>query len=71
MGLDLEKIDQIKTVTLVPVLRYVKGFEDRDQRFTELPLNTRTAQPPTGDGYMGARFATTEYPEYALTFTLG
>ncbi len=71
VGLDLERIDQIKTVTLVPVLRYVKGFEDRDQRFTELPLNTRTAQPPTGDGYMGARFATTEYPEYALTFTLG
>ena len=72
MGLDLEKIDQIKTVTLVPVLRHVTGFEGPGGAYVELPLNVRTENPRTGDGaYMGQKFQRTEYPQYALTFTLG
>ena len=72
-GLDLETIDQIKTVTLVPVLRYVKGFQDpAGAPILELPLETRTPQPQTADGtWLGARFERIEYPEYAVTFTLG
>ncbi len=72
MGLDLEKIDQIKTVTLVPVLRHVTGFEGPGGAYVELPLNVRTENPRTDDGaYMGQKFQRTEYPQYALTFTLG
>lgn len=72
MGLDLEKIDQIKTVTLVPVLRHVTGFEGPGGAYVELPLNVRTENPKTSDGaYMGQKFQRTEYPQYALTFTLG
>ena len=72
-GLDLETIDQIRTVTLVPVLRYVKGFQDpAGAPILELPLETRTPQPQTADGtWLGAQFERTEYPEYAVTFTLG
>ena len=72
MGLDLEKIDQIKTVTLVPVLRHVTGFEGPGGAYVELPLNVRTENPRTSDGaYMGQKFQRIEYPQYALTFTLG
>ena len=72
MGLDLEKIDQIKTVTLVPVLRHVTGFEGPGGAYVELPLNVRTENPRTRDGaYMGPKFQRMEYPQYALTFTLG
>ena len=71
MGLDLEKIDQIKTVTLVPVLRHVTGFEGPGGAYVELPLNVRTENPKMSDGaYMGQKFQRTEYPQYALTFTL-
>ena len=72
-GLDLETIDQIRTVTLVPVLRYVKGFQDpAGAPILELPLETRTPQPQTADGtWLGPRFERIEYPEYAVTFTLG
>ena len=72
-GLDLETIQQIKTVTLIPVLRYVKGFQDpAGAPILELPLETRTPQPQTADGtWLGAQFERTEYPEYALSFTLG
>ena len=72
-GLDLETIDQIRTVTLVPVLRYVKGFQDpAGAPILELPLETRTPQPQTADGtWLGPRFERIEYPEYALSFTLG
>ena len=71
MGLDLEKIDQIKTVTLVPVLRHVTGFEGPGGAYVELPLNVRTENPKTSDGaYMGQKFQRMEYPQYALTFTL-
>ena len=72
MGLDLEKIDQIKTVTLLPVLRHVTGVEGPGGAYVELPLNVRTENPKTSDGaYMGQKFQRTEYPQYALTFTLG
>lgn len=71
MGLDLEKIDQIKTVTLVPVLRHVTGFEGPGGAYVELPLNVRTENPKTDDGaYMGQKFQRTGFPQYALTFTL-
>ncbi|MBQ6145458.1 MAG: hypothetical protein IJI82_00380, partial [Clostridia bacterium] len=70
-GLDLETIRNIKTVTLIPVLRYVTGFEGPDKTFVELPLNVRTENPKySNDGYMGQKFQRTEYPQYALTFTL-
>ena len=70
-GLDLETIRNIKTVTLIPVLRYVTGFEGPDKTFVELPLNVRTENPTySSDGYMGQKFQRTEYPQYALTFTL-
>ena len=70
-GLDLEKIKEIKTLTLIPVLRYVKGFEGPGNAFIELPPETRTQQPQTADGvWMGAKLERTEYPQYALTFTL-
>ena len=71
-GLDLETIREIKTVTLIPVLRHVSGFEGPGGAYVELPLNVRTENPKTGDGaYMGQKFQRTEYPQYALTFTLG
>ena len=71
MGLDLEKIDQIKTVTLVPVLRYVTGFEGPNNAYVELPLDVRTENPKTDGGvYMGPKIQRTEYHQYALTFTL-
>ncbi len=70
-GLDLETIRNIHTVTLIPVLRYVTGFEGPNGAYVELPLNVRTENPKTGDGvYMGQKFQRTEYPQYALTFTL-
>lgn len=70
-GLDLEKIKAIRTVTLVPVLRYVKGFEGPDNAYIELLNETRTPLPQTADGvWMGAKISRTEFPEYALTFTL-
>ena len=70
-GLDLETIREIKTVTLIPVLRYVSGFEGPNNAYVELPLNVRTENPKTSDGaYMGQKFQRTEYPQYALTFTL-
>lgn len=70
-GLDLETIRSIKTVTLVPVLRYVTGFDGPNGAYTELPLETRTENPRAGDAWMGQKFETTAYPEYALVFTLG
>ena len=72
-GLDLETIDQIRTVTLIPVLRYVKGFEDEAHApILEMAIETRTPLPRTKDGvWLGAKYARTEYPEYALSFTLG
>ena len=71
-GLDLEIIRNIKTVTLIPVLRYVTGFQGPNNAYVELPLNVRTENPKTDDGaYMGPKFHRTEYPEYAITFTLG
>lgn len=72
-GLDLETIQQIKTVTLIPVLRHVKGFEDQAHALVlELAPEERTLQPQTADGvWLGAKFERTEYPEYAVTFTLG
>lgn len=70
-GLDLETIREIKTVTLIPVLRYVSGFEGPNNAYVELPLNVRTENPKTSDGaYMGHKFQRTEFPQYALTFTL-
>ena len=70
-GLDLETIREIKTVTLIPVLRYVSGFEGPNNAYVELPLNVRTENPRTDTGaYMGQKFQRTEYPQYALTFTL-
>jgi hypothetical protein len=70
-GLNLETIREIKTVTLIPVLRHVTGFEGPGGAFAELPLNVRTENPKTSDGaYMGQKFQRTEYPQYALTFTL-
>ena len=70
-GLDLEAIREIKTVTLIPVLRYVTGFEGPNNAYVELPLDVRTENPKTGDGvYMGQKFQRTEYPQYALTFTV-
>lgn len=71
-GLDLETITEIKTVTLIPVLRYVKGFDNPEHNVIDLPLETRTPLPKTADGvWMGAKLKTTAYPEYAVTFTLG
>ncbi|MBQ9923916.1 MAG: hypothetical protein IJO66_04795, partial [Clostridia bacterium] len=70
-GLDLEIIRNIKTVTLIPVLRYVTGFESLNKAYVELPLNVRTENPRSDDdAYMGPKFHRTEYPEYAITFTL-
>lgn len=71
-GLDLETIRNIKTVTLIPVLRYVTGFQGPNNAYVELSLDVRTENPKTDDGaYMGPKFHRTEYPEYAITFTLG
>ena len=70
-GLNLETIKDIQTVTLIPVLRYVSGFQGPNNAFVELPLNVRTENPKSTDGaYMGQKFQQTEYPQYALTFTL-
>ncbi len=70
-GLDLETIRNIHTVTLIPVLRYVTGFQGPNNAYVELPLDVRTENPRTDDGvYMGQKFQRTEYPQYALTFTL-
>ncbi len=70
-GLDLETIRNIKTVTLIPVLRYVTGFQGPDNVFVELPLNVRTENPKSSNGaYMGPKFQRIEYPQYAITFTL-
>ncbi len=72
MGLDLEKIKEIKTVTLIPVLRYASGFVGPNDAYEDLAPNVRTLQPQTADGvWMGAKQERTEYPEYALSFTLG
>ena len=71
-GLNLETVRDIRTVTLIPVLRYVTGFEGPNGAYVELPLNVRTENPKTSDGaYMGQKFQRMEYPQYALTFTLG
>ena len=71
-GLDLETITEIKTVTLIPVLRYVKGFDNPDHNVIDLPLETRTPLPKTADGvWMGALLTNIQYPEYAVTFSLG
>jgi len=71
-GLNLETVMDIRTVTLIPVLRYVTGFEGPGGAYVELPLNVRTENPKTSDGaYMGQKFQRMEYPQYALTFTLG
>ena len=71
-GLNLETVRNIRTVTLIPVLRYVTGFEGPGGAYVELPLNVRTENPRTSDGaYMGQKFQRMEYPQYALTFTLG
>lgn len=70
-GLNLETVKDIRTVTLIPVLRYVTGFEGPDKAFVDLPLNERTENPKSDDGtYMGQKFKRTEYPEYAITFNL-
>ena len=70
-GLNLETVRDIRTVTLIPVLRYVTGFAGPGGAYVELPLNVRTENPKTSDGaYMGQKFQRTEYPQYALTFTL-
>lgn len=70
-GLNLETVRDIRTVTLIPVLRYVTGFEGPNNAYVELPLNVRTENPKTSDGaYMGQKFQRMEYPQYALTFTL-
>lgn len=72
MGLDLEKIKEIKTVTLIPVLRYASGFVGPNDAYEDLAPEVRTLQPQTADGvWMGAKQERTEYPEYALSFTLG
>ena len=71
-GLNLETVRDIRTVTLIPVLRYVTGFEGLGGAYVELPLDVRTENPRTDDGaYMGQKFQRMEYPQYALTFTLG
>ena len=71
-GLDLEKIKDIRTVTLIPVLRYASGFVGPNDAYEDLAPEVRTLQPRTADGaWMGAKLKTTAYPEYALTFTLG
>ena len=70
-GLDLETIRNVRTITLVPVLRYVVGFEGPNGAYVALPLDTRTENPRSGDAWMGQKFETTAYPEYALVFTLG
>ena len=70
-GLDLEKIGEVKTVTLIPVLRHVKGFEGPNNAFIELGSEVRTPLPKTADGvWMGGKLERTEYPQYAITFTL-
>lgn len=70
-GLDLETIKGIRTVTLIPVLRYVTGFVGPNEAYEDLAPEVRTLQPKTADGvWMGAKLKTTAYPEYALTFTL-
>ena len=70
--LDLERIKDIKTVTLIPVLRYVTGFVGPNDAYEALAPEVRTLQPKTADGvWMGAKIKTTAYPEYAVTFTLG
>ena len=70
-GLNLETIKDIQTVTLIPVLRYVTGFQGPNNAFVELPLNVRTENPRSdGGAYMGQKFQRTEYPQYAITFTL-
>ena len=49
----------------------VIGFEGPNGAYVELPLNVRTENPKTSDGvYMGQKFQRTEFPQYALTFTL-
>lgn len=71
-GVALETIKDIKTVTLIPVLRYVTGFVGPNEAYEDLVPEVRTLQPQTADGiWMGAKLKTTAYPEYALTFTLG
>lgn len=71
-GLDLEKIRDIRTVTLIPVLRYATGFVGPNNAYEDLAPEVRTLQPRTAEGvWMGAKIKTTAYPEYALTFTLG
>ncbi|MBR3136555.1 MAG: hypothetical protein IKG32_06070 [Clostridia bacterium] len=71
-GVALETIKDIRTVTLIPVLRYVTGFVGPDEAYEDLAPEIRTPQPQTTDGvWMGAKIETTAYPEYALTFTLG
>ena len=71
-GLDLEKIKDIRTVTLIPVLRYATGFVGPNDAYKDLAPEVRTLQPKTAGGaWMGAKIKTTAYPEYALTFTLG
>ena len=71
-GLNLETVRDIRTVTLIPVLRYVSRFEGPNNAYVELPLDVRTENPRTDDGaYMGQKFQRMEYPQYALTFTLG
>ena len=70
--LNLERIKDIKTVTLIPVLRYVTGFVGPNDAYEALAPEVRTLQPKTADGvWMGAKIKTTAYPEYAVTFTLG
>ena len=70
-GLALETIKDIKTVTLIPVLRYVGGFQGSNGAYEDLASETRTELPKSSDTvWMGPRFITTAYPEYALTFTL-
>ena len=70
-GLDLEKIKEIKTLTLIPVLRYASGFVGPNDAYEDLAPEVRTLQPQTADGvWMGAKLERTEYPQYALTFTL-
>ncbi len=71
-GLDLEKIRDIRTVTLIPVLRYATGFVGPNNAYEDLAPEVRTLQPRTAGGvWMGAKIKTTAYPEYAITFTLG
>ncbi len=71
-GVALEAIKDIRTVTLIPVLRYVNGFQGPNEAYEDLAPEVRTLQPQTADGvWMGAKVKTTAYPEYAVTFTIG